>query len=389
MDEQMLQRSLRARPPADPMYRPRLADRLVPAVRPAARPARLPWGIVLLLVALVLAAGMAVAGGQLLSPSPSRPVGAFSPTGSLTYPRADHTATELLDGRVLVVGGLRDYGGAVEAVALVDVWDPSTGSARATGPLVQARGSHSATRLLDGRVLVVGGFVGDSGRVGSGPGGDLALASAEIWDPATETFTTTGSLAHPRYGHTATLLSDGRVLVVGGNHYPQDTPVSEAEIWDPRTGRFEPAGTLAHPGDPRRAALLPDGRVLVAGGGGAELWDPTSMSFSPAGSVPAPPDLVEGTLLPDGRLLVINTDRTAWIHDPVTRRWTATGWLAEHREGHTTTLLRDGRVLVTGGRTITPGQCVSSPRPDGSCFARTGRIRYLATAELFDPTESP
>ncbi len=90
--------------------------------------------------------------------------------------------------------------------------------------------AHTATLLPDGRVLVVGGMDVD----------DHTLASAEIWDPATGSFEPTGSLAEGRDFHTATLLPDGRVLIVGGRG-----GLHPAEVWDPATGSFSPAGSLA------------------------------------------------------------------------------------------------------------------------------------------------
>ena len=129
----------------------------------------------------------------------------FTPTGSMTTGRYYHTSTLLNDGRVLIAGGYN--GGSV--LSAVDLFDPASGVFTPTASLNAARYLHSATLLNDGRVLIAGG----SGLNGS----NSVLAGAEIYDPATQQFTVTGgSLVAARYGHTATLLNDGRILISGG-----------------------------------------------------------------------------------------------------------------------------------------------------------------------------
>jgi hypothetical protein len=144
-------------------------------------------------------------------------------------------------------------------------------------PPGSARTGHTATLLPDGRVLIVGG----------GDGRRSAVASAELWDPASETFEATGSLGHSRSGHTATLLPDGRVLIAGGgvpvrNRFTcPEVCIASAEVWDPTLGSFTSTGSLNEARMNHTATLLPDGRVLmVAGGlldwvtGSAEVYDP-------------------------------------------------------------------------------------------------------------------
>jgi len=138
--------------------------------------------------------------------------------------RDSHTATLLPDGRVLVVGGGCPPTQKCQDHAVVaEVWDPQTATFEPAGSLAQLREGHTATLLPDGRVLVVGGSGWD--------GGDLA--SAEVWDPTTASFSPAGSLAQGRRGHTATLLPDGRVLIVGGR---DGDPLASAEVWDPSEG---------------------------------------------------------------------------------------------------------------------------------------------------------
>ena len=144
-------------------------------------------------------------------------------------------------------------------------------------------GGVTATRLLDGRVLITGG--GDGSR-------------AEVYDPTTGTFKPTGSLKTPRWQQTATLLPDGRVLVAGGadlNAGECCTPLTSAELYDPMTGTFSLTGSLTTARRGQTATLLADGRVLVAGGLGqqevlasAEIYDAATGTFGPTGpSAPA------------------------------------------------------------------------------------------------------
>lgn len=129
--------------------------------------------------------------------------------------------------------------------------------AASAGLLATARADHTATLLPDGRVLVSGGSRNNG----------ATLASAELYDPATGVWTATGSLATRREHHTATLLPDGRVLVSGGNLDNRGTPVGSAELYDPATGVWTPTNfQMAAARTAHTATLLPDGKVLVSGG---------------------------------------------------------------------------------------------------------------------------
>ncbi len=183
--------------------------------------------------------------------------GAWSSTGDLASARYDHTATLLPDGRVLAVGG-RQAWDATHYLTSAELYDPAAnggaGTWSATGSLTTARAYHTATLLPDGRVLVVGG----KGN------GDAPLASAEVYDPTANTWRATGGLAFARYDHTATLLADGRVLVVGGTG--AGGSLASAELYDPATGAWRAAATIAGARALHTATLLPGGKVLVAGG---------------------------------------------------------------------------------------------------------------------------
>lgn len=309
-------------------------------------------------------------------------------TGALGDGRQIHTATRLDDGRVLIVGGYDNEDGALPSAVL---YDPGANTFSPTGRLATARGYHTATLLSDGRVLITGG--GPPGWPGSFTGitGPF-LASAELYDPRTGTFSPTGSMATPREVHTATLLADGRVLITGGAEF-QARAVASAELYDPKTGTFSSTGSMTTARAFHTATLLADGRVLVAGGSpaawgttahlaSAEIYDPKSGTFTPTGPMTGGRDFNTATLLADGRVLFAGGSTgsqqdvpsaahedvpTAEIYDPRTGAFSPTGSMIDGREYHTATLLRDGTVLVTGG---------------GGDY--TNRA-FLASAELYDP----
>jgi hypothetical protein len=157
----------------------------------------------------------------------------------------------------------------VVGTGTADLFDPSTGTFTETGPMVVPRGGHTATLLPDGRVLIVGG----SGEEEAYPN----LDSAELFDPETETFVATGSMATPRFWHATVLRHDGRVLVIGGND--DEGWLDSVEVYDPATGRFEPLGVdLTRPRNAATAVVLADGRVLVMGAYGFNVGGPDAGS---------------------------------------------------------------------------------------------------------------
>jgi HYR domain/Kelch motif/Galactose oxidase, central domain len=226
----------------------------------------------------------------------------FSPAGTLTVDRGvGLSATLLQDGEVLLAGG--QAGDA--SLSSAELYDPTSGTFTPTESMSAPRSFHTATVLSDGRVLVVGGHRFNFPN--------SALASAEIYDPATGTFTPTGAMSVAREGHTATLLPDGRVLVAGG-YDPDQRALANAEVYDPDVGIFTPTGDMASGRGDHTATLLGDGKVLVAGGfnsfpgGGlasAELYDPSSGRFAPAGDMTDARGAQSATALPDGSVLVV------------------------------------------------------------------------------------
>ena len=263
----------------------------------------------------------------------------WSTADALATGRELHTATLLSSGKVLVAGGY--YGGSL---ASAELYDPATNSWSAAGALLTARYHHTATLLSSGSVLVAGG----------------GTASAELYNPATNSWSAAGSLSIPRNGHTATLLPSGKVLVVGGDGAANI--LGSAELYDPATNSWSAAASLANPRDRHTATLLPSGKVLVAGGYNvgflttAELYDPLTDNWSTAGSLATGRAFHTATLLLSGKVLVVagagnNAGflASAELYDPATNDWSTASPLALGREYNTATLLPSGRVLVAGG----------------------------------------
>jgi WD40 repeat protein len=251
------------------------------------------------------------------------------------------------------------------------------GAFTATGAMSSVRDQHTATLLPNGKVLVAGGLVYG--------GTYTVLNGAELYDPATGTWATTGPMANARYGHTATLLPNGKVLVAGGINAWPASYTATAEIYDPTTGLWSTAGTMAYPRIGHTAIQLANGKVLVAGGGimydatgvpnlmtGSELYDPVAGTWSPTGNMLWTTTQHTATLLANGKVLVAagssgylgNYYTNAELYDPNTGTWTATGSLAAKRYSHAATMLPSGKVLVTGG---------------------TSGMYVLSSAELYDP----
>ena len=170
----------------------------------------------------------------------ARPAAAFMPTGSMTAARDGHTATLLLDGRVLIAGG-----GAASA----ELYDPTSQTFTASGSMTLAQDARSATLLANSTLP-------NHGKVLMAGGGDLI---AELFDPTAGTFTATGSMLAPHLGQTATLLQNGQVLIAGGE-------TAKAELFNPSTGTFTATGSMTVSRSGHTATRLPDGRVLIAGG---------------------------------------------------------------------------------------------------------------------------
>ena len=256
----------------------------------------------------VLIAGGANTSGTLSEAELYNPkTGKFTATGSMTAPRYDHTATLLPDGKVLIAGGYSP----TTAVATAELYNPKTGMFTATGSMTIARASHTATRLEGGKILIAGGFTDPTAVLSP----DIANTE-EVYNQATGVFTAYGTMLQARQGHTATLLTQGAVLLTGGEGYGEPdknnvtyTNLPNAELFGDKT-----AGTLGEMNAPRinhTATLLPDGKVLVAGGAGddtktpAQLYLPAFGTFTDAAEMSTTRHLHTATLLDNGKVLIV------------------------------------------------------------------------------------
>jgi hypothetical protein len=270
--------------------------------------------------------------------------------------------------------------------------------------LIDAHFAMTVTLLANGEVLIVGG--GDNHA--------SATNLAEIYNPATDTFTPAGSGLMPieRTYHIATLLKDGRVLIAGGINR-MGKALDSAILFDPKSGKFIPTGSMAEPRYNATAVQLPDGRILISGGAStpagyaganqekqeeqsldtAELYDPETGKFSPAGKVERVYDVTSNKIMMRASMTTARREHTATLmtagplmgqvmiaggigdnnkpipsaelYDPATNAFKAVSNMTVARTFQSATALRDGRILIAGGT-------------DASDQA-------LATAELYDP----
>ena len=316
-----------------------------------------------LAAASLAGAGLAVSPAAAVAAATS---GTWAKTGSMTTPREDQTAILLHNGQVLMMGGT------------AELYDPATGKFSPTGSMTTARAAltFTATVLQNGQVLVAGGGVGSA-----------ATSSAELYNPATGTFSPTGSMTTAREDFTATLLNNGQVLVAGGEGCISFgcTAFSSAELYNPATGTWTPTGSMSGARAFDTATLLPNGQVLVAGGGAggggggsgplssAELYDPAAGTFSPTGSMTTglSGNQISG-LLPSGQVLVVGAHFATQpeLYDPATGTWApVAGDDPSASRNFNAVLLNNGQVLLSGGLN----------------GAAPGKITVTATATLFDP----
>ena len=356
-----------------------------------------------------------IGGPQPTAPASSAPA-MWTPTATMPTDRYAATTTRLADGRILVAGGYVLEGTTQAQQATAEVYDPATGTWTRVADMATSRRYHTATLLPSGKVLVTGG------GGGSVPGGD-AQSTAELFDPASGTWSPAHAMSEVRGQHVAVLLNDGRVLVAGGN---QNSQTGTAEIYDPASDTWTTTGDMVESRGSAAAALLTDGRVLVAGGfadpgDSAEVYDPASGTWTATGTMQTMPKDEAATLrLSDGRVLVVGgAPAVADIFDPTSGTWTKTGALkGQHGEVMVTALLSDGRVLLVGAADLTSSGPASAEIYDPSTdawsavgtmtsapFARSattlldGRVVVVgstasegggtAPVDVFDPTAIP
>lgn len=331
----------------------------------------------------------------------------WNATSPMQTPRSGAGAARLRSGKVLVVGGdsSADDGGGGGPRTEAETFEPVTGSWTRTSPLPSAH-RLNATLLGTGEVLVVGDDVGrvtptdylydeasanwtpagPPSRVRYAPAvtllssGDVLMAggynggccsgpagtfnTAEIYNRASNSWTSTGNMAERRLGHTAALLTSGKVLVAGGTIRDPVLPLNSAEIYDPATHTWLRTGSMKTPRYFHTATLLPSGKVLVVGGfstpstplASVEIYDPASGGWSPTASMSVARANHSATLLPSGKVLVAGGEGTmgnaldsSEIYDPASNSWSSGGRMINGRKQHTATLLTTGLLLIAGG----------------------------------------
>jgi hypothetical protein len=291
------------------------------------------------------------------STPPPKTTTSVSPAGSITLatpllePRSGHSATLLPGGKVLIAGGMRRN---QDFYRSAELYDPATGKFISTGQMNVARVGLVAVLLRTGKVLVAGGWVGHD-----------CTDSAELYDPATGKFQPLPKMTSRRGRPNATLLATGDVLITGGADHDTPGGVATAEIFRAADSRFEPLSPMHFARIAHTTTLLPDGRVLVAGGRGAtvtsiaEIFDPATNQFTLTGSMLTARYKHSAGLLPDGRVLIAGgSDDRDWtgalnsaeIYDPHTRTFTATSPLHDSRFK-----LPDEAVQLASGRLLIAG----------------------------------
>jgi hypothetical protein len=343
--------------------------------------------------------GTSTANAEVYDPA----TGSFNFINVMSIPRKFHTAVLLSNGTVLITGGIDADGNFLNTA---EIYDPvagqftCVGGVSATPPLCNPsmsdhRANHTATVLPNGQVLITGGQ----------DAAGTPVNTAEIFDPPSAQFICVGgvsanpplcnpSMTDNREGHTATSLDDGTVLIVGGkdsatnivNTAERFTPASAV---DAAAGAFKSTGSMSDTRINHTATLLPGGTVLIAGGydgldvlATAEVYNPASGTFSPTESsstglstMTTPRQNHSATLLGSGQVLLAGGDnngvilRSGEIYDPPSGVFAAVAsQMAQPRESHTATLLNDGLVLIAGGAAPSLSPLV------------------VNEAELFDPT---
>ncbi len=327
------------------------------------------------LVAGGYSGGISLASAELYDPASKT----WSAASNMATAHQGHTATLLPNGKVLVTGGVTDQTASGYS-AVAALYDPVTNTWSPAASMAAARAYHVAALLPNGKVMVAGGH-----------GLTDALASIEIYDPATNTWSSAGSMVVPRWNQTGTLLANGKVLMSGGwsgNPASGYVPVNSAELFDPAANTSSSTGVMTASRAYHSAILLQNGKVLVTGGwnnavylASTELYDPATNAWSSAGSMLSLRSSHTSTLLPDGKVLVAGGYNgtylnSAELYDPVGNTWTAAPSMLAARAGGAV-LLSNGTVLAAGG-TGASGDLASAELYNPlSAFAPTGTVQFM------------
>ncbi|CAF1663879.1 unnamed protein product, partial [Adineta ricciae] len=247
-----------------------------------------------------------------------------------------------------------------------------------TNNMIDIRYYHTATVLTNGKVLIAGG---NNGSV---------LDNAELFDPSTETWIITGSMNFKRFGHTATLLANGQVLIVGG--FDSSTQWNSTELYNPLTGSWIVTSNMIESRSYHTATVLQNGKVLVTGGrddngvfiSRCEIYNPSTGLWTSTGNMNNGRGLHTASILANGKVLVaggydIGVLNTAELYDPSTGIWTITGNTNYNRYMHTASILNNGKVLITAGSSN--GALLNTAElydPSTGLWSNTGSMNYTA-----------
>jgi N-acetylneuraminic acid mutarotase len=312
----------------------------------------------------------------------SQTQGQWASTGSMQSARELNAQVRVSGGKVLSIGGADNNGNILASAELY-----SSSKWTLTGSMAEARESFSAVVLTSGKVLVAGGLGSSS----------IVLASAELYDPSTGVWTSAGPLSVARYGHTATLLSSGKVLVAGGcTASGCSTNTGVSELYDPTSNTWSTTGSLNTARSFHTVVELKTGKVLAIGGStgtattSCELYDSSKGTWTNAASTNTARYLNTTTLLTNGKVLVTGGANgkfpitSAELYDPTANTWTLTGNMKIGRYAHTAALLTDGTVVVAGGI----GQSISCGK-DCTGYIPTSKVDiYNETTGAFTATAS-
>jgi len=312
--------------------------------------------------------------------------GQWTTTGAMQSAREFDAQVRIAGGMLLATGGYDNSGNILSSA---EIYSVKSGKWVLTGSMAEAREEFPAVVLKNGKVLVSGGLSTSN----------VTLGGAELYDPTTGVWTSAGLLSVARFAHTATLLPSGRVLVTGGctiNGCGTNTAVSE--LYDPASNTWSTTGSLNAARSYQTAVLLKTGKVLVAGGlsspaglTSCELYSPATGTWSNAASTAAGRYLHTMTLLADGKVLVAGGANgrfpvsSAEVYDPTANTWTATGNMVSGRYAHAATLLTDGTVVVAGGvgQSISCGKDCTGYIPFGKAEIYSEAAgKFTATAGL-------
>ncbi|MGC1617315.1 MAG: kelch repeat-containing protein, partial [Candidatus Acidiferrum sp.] len=313
-------------------------------------------------------------------------VSGFCDTGSMNTARRNHMVLALPNGKILVTGGAGNADGS-GVLASAELYNPVDHTFMTVGPMTAARGDHTMTLLLNGKVLITGGFNDTD-----------VIASAELFDPSSNTFTAVPvPMTTPRAEHAATLLANGTVLITGGNN-DNGVSVNSAEIYDPVANTFTAtANVMNSVRQAHHADLLPNGQVLISGGldstnnalASAEIFDPIAGTFTLTGNMTTARGNHSSALLYTGQILVAGgltgpgtalvLTPTAELYNPSTGTFTPTANMSIARGHYAGIVLGDGTIFISGGATLPAGTNADIYNPATQTFSTTGNFTMVQT----------